>query len=470
MALHEQVVSDLRAKIEQKVWLPGDKILSVRAASKHYQLSPMTVLKAYELLEDQGWIHARPKSGYYVNAYLNRLPEPDVSSPVEQSVSIEINDYIFDVLRLSKLPNILPLGSAFPDPELFPLNAIGRSMSSAIRNMDPYSTVMDLPPGNEALRRSIAQRYLKEGMDVQPQDIVITSGAMDALGLSLQAVTQPGDLVAIESPAFYGALQAIERLGLKAIEIPTHPRQGMCMDSLSQVLNKHPVKAVWLMSNFQNPMGFSLTNENKQRLISLLAEHQIPAIEDDVYAELYFGAEKQKPLKHFDSDSHVLHCSSFSKCLAPGFRIGWVLAGKYAQRIERLQLMSTLSVSVPSQLALANFIQHGGYDAHLRRLRKNLQQRQSKVLAEIEQIFPSGTKITRPAGGYFLWLEFPKQVDTNLVLHEMLSESASIAPGSMFATDEKYQHCLRINCSFEWDEKCQVALKKLKSAVEKQLL
>ncbi|MGR6781579.1 aminotransferase-like domain-containing protein [Moritella viscosa] len=325
--------------------------------------------------------------------------------------------------------------------------------------MPAHSAVTELPPGSVLLRRAIAKRYICDGIDVSIDDIVITSGAMESLGLSLMAVTKPGDTVAIESPAFYGVLQTVERLQLKAVEIATDPQLGISIDALTTAINLHDIKACWLMSKYQNPLGASMPEANKLAIRNLLAEKKIPLLEDDVYSELYFSERKPKPIKAYDEQGLVLHCSSFSKCLAPGFRVGWVVAGRYAKQIEQLQLMTTLSAAVPNQLALAEFVLHGRYDAHLRRLRRKLESRQQQMQHAIEQYFPAETKITRPSGGYFLWVVLPDDINTGELLKILLdNHNISIAPGTLFAGDGKYKNCMRINCSYLLTDQIRQAL------------
>lgn len=324
----------------------------------------------------------------------------------------------------------MPFGSAFPDATLFAQPKLARALSSVARKFTPHSSLANLPPGNDALRRHIAQRYALSGMQVAPDEIVITAGAMESLSLSLQAVTQPGDYVAIESPAFYGALQALERLRLKAVAIATHPQDGIDLDALQQAVEQYPIKACWLMTHFQNPQGATLPEANKQRLVTLLRDRQISLIEDDVYGELYFSAERPLPAKALDSGGQILHCSSFSKCLAPGFRVGWVAAGRYAQQVQRLQLMSTVSTSVPTQMALADYLLHGGYDTHLRRLRRLLAQRQSAMRQAIAHHFPPTVKVSQPDGGYFLWLELDPALSSMELYRRALSRGSASRRGA----------------------------------------
>lgn len=470
---YETLAQTLRRQIDTQVWLPGDKLPSLRESCKQSGLSLMTVLQAYQLLESQGLIVARPQSGYYVAPRKVRAMTRKYAHTLHAAEQVDINDAIFDILQAGQDASIVPLGSAFPDPTLFPQPRLARSLASAVRRMSPHSAMANLPPGNEELRRSIAQRYAQNGMEVAPDEIVITSGAMESLGLSLQAVTEPGDWVAIESPAFYGVLQAIERRKLKAVAIPTDVRTGIDLDALEQALDTYPIKACWLMSNFQNPLGCTLSSAKKSRLVAILQNHGVAVIEDDVYGELYFGAERPMPLKASENRSQILHCSSFSKCLAPGFRVGWVAAGAYAEPIQRLQLMSTLSASVPVQLALADFLQKGGapgrYDTHLRRLRRQLEQRMMSMINAITDAFPACVSISQPEGGYFLWLDLGEKVDAARVYRRALTQGVSIAPGTMFAVDDRYRHCIRINTSFEWSPQTARAIEILANLVNEEL-
>ncbi|MGP2728088.1 aminotransferase-like domain-containing protein, partial [Serratia marcescens] len=305
MTRYEQLAQQIREQIQNRVWRAGDKLPSLRESGKRAGLSLMTVVQSYQLLESQGWIVARPQSGYYVAARPQPLPQPSRGEKLLLSEQVDINAFIFDVLQACKDPDIVPFGSAFPDATLFAQPKLARALSSVARKFTPHSSLANLPPGNDALRRHIAQRYALSGMQVAPDEIVITAGAMESLSLSLQAVTQPGDYVAIESPAFYGALQALERLRLKAVAIATHPQDGIDLDALQQAVEQYPIKACWLMTHFQNPQGATLPEANKQRLVTLLRERQISLIEDDVYGELYFSAERPLPAKALDSGGQI---------------------------------------------------------------------------------------------------------------------------------------------------------------------
>ena len=453
MKRYERHADAIAQLIHSGALRPGDRVPSVREASRTRGISPSTVFEAYYLLEAQGLIHARPRSGYYVSAQLPAAPgvpgtrpaEPLPSRPAPTSTGVAISELVFEVLGLARERDLVPLGSAFPGLELFPLDRLARCLASGMRKLDPWNIVQSLPPGDERLRQQIALRYGVHGTAVDVEEIIITNGAMEALNLCLEAVTQPGDVVVVESPTFYAALQALERLNLQALEIATHPRDGIDLDALAEALGRQRVKACWLMPSFQNPLGSLMPEEKKRALVALLARHGVPLIEDDVYGELHFGPQRPPPAKAFDTEGLVMHCSSFSKSLAPGYRVGWVAAGRQATAVQRLKLMTTLSAATPSQQALSEYLAQGGYDRHLRALRRSLEQQQAIALAAVAQHFPPGTRVSRPEGGYFLWVELPPQVNA-LELHRLaLQQGISLAPGQIFSADQRFAHCVRIN-------------------------
>lgn len=460
MKLYEALADDIAQSIRTGVMKFGDRLPSVRRASMSRGVSPSTVFEAYYLLEARGLIRARERSGYYVTAGSVVLPqEPDISIPSdEQSRPVDVSELVFKVLESTQTRDVVPLGSAFPSPLLFPLPRLARAMASSVQRMDPWSTVDDLTPGNAGLRRQIALRYLVDGLQVHTDDIVITNGALEALNLCLMAATRPGDAVIIESPAFYGALQALERVGLRAVEVPTHPREGVDLTALEAALIKHQPKACWLMTNFQNPLGSLMPDEKKRDLVELLTRHDVPLIEDDVYGELYFGNKRPVPAKAFDTKGLVMHCSSFSKCLAPGYRIGWAVPGRYRKAVAHHKLTTTLSNSAPAQLALAEYLAKGGYDRHLRQLRHVLCVQQYEFMQAVIRYFPAGTRATRPNGGYFLWLELPGAVNALDLHRQALSFGISIAPGPMFSAQRAFTNCIRLNYGHPWDTRIEAAV------------
>ncbi|HEY9100661.1 PLP-dependent aminotransferase family protein [Chitinimonas sp.] len=470
MKRYEAIAELIAADIRSGQLPPGTRLPSIRKVMAQHRVSPATAFQAYYRLEERGLVRARERSGYYV-AGLGAASQPEpahVAQPMLSS-TVDVSELVFSVLGAVKDRDILPLGSAFPSPRLFPLPRLARSLTATARFIDPQDTVASLPPGNPALRQQIALRYLGQGLSVPSEQIIITNGALEALNLCLAAVAKPGDLVAIESPGFYAASQALERLGMRALEIPVHPKEGLDLETLAAALETHPVKACWFMTSFQNPMGVSMPEARKRELVALLARHEIPLIEDDVYGELYFGQHPPLPAKAFDKQGLVMHCSSFSKTLAPGYRIGWVAPGRYAREIERLKLMTTLSASVPAQVAIADYLHKGGYDKHLRKLRHALEGQLLQLGEALVQHFPADIRVSRPSGGYFLWVEFPAGFDT-LRLHALAAEAGiGIAPGPIFSASHQYRHCLRLNYGSPWSPAFAEGMAKL-GQLAKQLL
>lgn len=463
LKLYEALAAEMAASIHTGSLRAGEKLPSIRQVTTRRKVSASTVFQAYYLLEAQGLIQARDRSGYYVSQGARLLPpEADTpSTPDETATPVDISAKVFEVLESAMVREVVPLGSAFPNPRLFPLDRLGLALGSSARNLDPWSTVDDLTPGNAHLRRQIALRYLTSGLHVPADDIIITHGALEALNLCLAAVTQPGDAVLIETPTFYAALQSLEERQLEAVEVPTHPREGIQLDALERAIRQHRPKACWLMTTFQNPLGSLMPDEKKRDLVELLSRYDIPLIEDDVYGELYFGAKRPALAKSFDKTGIVMHCASFSKTLAPGYRIGWAAPGRYARAVGRRKLMTTLACPVPTQMGVAHYLEKGGYDKHLRHLRRTLQAQQTAFAQAIRHYFPAGTRATRPAGGYFLWVELPAGTDALEIHKQALSLGISVAPGPIFSAKRAFPNCLRLNYGHEWNSRTEAAIETL---------
>lgn len=459
--LYQVLADELSSAIREGTLRAGDRAPSVRVLCRERKASPATVLQAYNILEAQGLVETRQRSGYYVSArWQHPVEEPRRSQPAGRSTRVEINDLVFQILDTTRARDVVPFGSAFPSPTLFPWTKLSRFLGSSARQMDPLATVQSLSPGSDELRRQIARRYLHGGMRVPSDEIVITSGALEALTLCLQVVTRPGDTVAVEAPTFYACLQAIENCGLKAVEIPTHAREGIDLAALAQAIAKHNIKACWFMTTLQNPLGATLVEDKKQALVKLLAAHDIPLIEDDVYAELQF-ANPQRPAKAFDTKGLVLHCGSFSKCLAPGYRLGWVAAGRFTETVRRRKIATSLGTSLPIQLGIAQMLREGGYDAHLVRLRAALAKQQQTALSALRQHFPQGYRVAPPTGGYFLWIELAPQVDSLEVHRRALDANISIAPGPIFSARREFKNYIRLNYGHPWTAKMDRAVAQL---------
>ena len=461
MKRYEALAEDIAASIANGTLKAGDRLPSVREASAARNVSPATVFEAYYLLEARGLVQSKPRSGYYVAPPAAARPcEPETrSSPDGLPRDVQMNEMIFGMLQAAASREIVPLGSAFPSPFLFPLKRLGRSLASSATKLDPFSTVENLTPGSIELRRQIALRYLLDGVRASTDELIVTNGAMEALNLSLGAVCKPGDAVVVESPCFYACLQALERHGLQAVEVATDPRTGIDLDALELAIARHRPRAVWVMTNFQNPLGSAMPEDKKRVLVEIAHRHQLPLIEDDVYSELFHGSQRPVSTKAFDTEGWVLHCGSFSKSLAPGYRIGWVSAGRFTRQVAQQKLAASLATSIPVQLALADYLVRGTWERQLRTLRSRLRTELQHYSDAIATHFPAGTRVSRPSGGYFLWVELPQGTDAMALGRAAMAQGISIAPGPMFSPSGGFEHFVRINCGHPMSPRMEDALR-----------
>lgn len=460
--LYEQLASQIAQAISAGSMAPGSRLPSIRQACATWKVSPATVFQAYALLESRSLVEPRPRSGHFVKT--PHVPQRMKPAPAEiqaEAGEVAISELVFELLGSTRDMDVVPMGSAFPSPGLFPFDALARSGARSMRRLPAAQITGALTAGDETLREVLQQRQQRMGIRLRSDELVITNGAMEALNLCLQAVTRPGDVVVVESPTFYAALQAIERLHLRALEVRTDPAEGVDLEALETLLKRERVAACWFMTSFQNPLGALMPTERKQALVKLLARHGIPLIEDDVYGELYNGIHRPPPAKAFDASGLVLHCGSFSKCLAPGYRVGWAAAGRFAADVQRLKMMTSLSTSLPAQRAIADYLTQGGFERHLRRLRAALAAQQQRAQRQIKRFFPSGTRFTHPSGGYFLWVELPQTVDAMALHRRALAAGISTAPGVLFSADQRFHHHLRLNVGHPGDSRVDVALRQL---------
>jgi DNA-binding transcriptional MocR family regulator len=414
--LYEQLATHIRTLIDRGTLHPGERLPSIRKLSSQMDVSISTVLQAYMALEAGHCIEAKPQSGFYVKMTRQIPPEPKPSSPSPNATQVGVSELVAQVFLSAHDPKVIQLGLSTPSAEYLPVKRLTSLLAATARNHSIRSVNYDFPPGYAPLRHEIAKRSLELGCKLSEQDIVTTNGTMEALNLCLRAVAKPGDIIAIESPTFYGTLQAIESLGMRALEIPTDPHDGIILEALSTSLKRHQVKACLLVPNFNNPLGSCVPESNKKELVKLLARREIPLIEDDIYGDLGFGPSRPKTAKAYDSEGLVLLCSSFSKTLAPGYRVGWTAPGRFKPQVERLKFMSSMACATAPQVAIADFLHSGGYDRHLRTIRKKLAIQVQRMTDAIAQYFPHGTKVTRPQGGLALWIELPRSVNS-LELH-----------------------------------------------------
>ena len=462
MKLYVSFAARIRAMIDEGVLKPQDKIFYVRQERQKYALSISTLLRAYSLLEQDGIISSHPQSGYFVTP--RKRLQQRYTSPLAKDINlaeIDAGKLVLTTLKSIREFGTVPLGSPFPDPQLFPLKKIHQYEKALTDDQGDWGVLSDLPPGNEMLRQQIARRYLLHNMDVSPDDIVITHGATEAITLCLQAVAKAGDVIALESPGYYALAHTVERLGMKVAEVRTEADSGIDLQALRTMIESTGIAAVILTSNFQNPLGFVMPDDKKQALVALLAEKQIPLIEDDVYNELYFGDKPPKPAKAFDEAGIVLHCSSFSKSLAPGYRVGWTNAGRYRQEVERLMFLNSLSLPSAPQIAIAKFLQRDSFEQHLKQLRHTLRSNYVLIKNVIKESFPIGTQVSEPKGGYVIWVKLPPALDALVLYRAAINNGITVAPGTIFSQKKELTHYIRLNFSHRWSVVIEQAVRDL---------
>ncbi len=459
--LYQQLAGKIAELVDNGTYRPGDRLPSIRAMSRQEDVSINTVKVAYGCLEDQCIIEARPQSGYYVSARLPEIPREPVIDTVEISpFDISSSRLVVRIMRDVLDPGMVQFGAAIPDPSLIPGEKLARILAAVTRRHKQESALYAMPPGNKRLRHQVAKWMIKAGCMLNPEEIIITTGASEAVYLALRTLCRPGDTVAISSPIYFNFVQMFELLGLRVIEIPNSPVEGLHLESLAHALKHNSIACCVVVSNFDNPMGSSLSNSKKEELVKLLQTARVPLIEDDINGDLYHGEDRPTVAKAWDRDGGVLLCSSFSKTLAPGYRVGWIAPGRYMDDVLHQKIASNIASTSPTQLAVAEFLENGGYAHHLRKITKVYATKVARMAEAIGTYFPPGTRVTRPEGGFTLWLELQKEIDTLALYARAVEMKITIAPGAIFSTGGKYTNCLRLNGAF-WSEKNRWAVEAL---------
>lgn len=459
--LYEQIATHVSSMIESGTLQPGDQLPSVRQLSESRDVSISTVLHAYRILEDRGLIEARPQSGFYVRAVERAsIAEPSITIPPQYCCEVDTGEQVMRLVTSLSDSDLVPLGAALPDPDLLPTDRLGTHLARVARTPAHQSPTYD-PLGYPPLRRLFAQRSLLRGCAFDGADVIITNGCMEALSLSLQAVTEPGDTVAIDSPSYFGTLLLLEKLGLRALELPTSPQTGVCLNRLREALDREDISALLLIPTFNNPTGSLMPEANKKALYDLLSTHNLPLIEDDIYGDLYFGEARPKPVKAFDTEGRVLYCTSVSKTIAPGYRIGFASAGRYGGEVAALKTAHTASTASPMQRAVVEYVDQGGYEKHLRSLRRHYRDTLTCMRQAVARAFPEATRITNPKGGFLLWVELPDDLNATRLSDEAHERGISVAPGTLFSPSGTYDHCLRLNGGQIWSERIEDAIETL---------
>jgi DNA-binding transcriptional MocR family regulator len=430
--------------------------------SRAAKVSVSTVVQAYVHLENIGLIEARPQSGFYVRPpSALRLPEPRpkiTRSRRPVSVATEVLDTCREALARK---DVVPLNGAFTSPTLYPTQRLNNLVREVLRDHPTNAGECLLPPGLEELRRQIAKRMALAGAPVDPSHVVITGGTMDAITLSLQVLCRPGETVLVESPTYFGLLQAIEHLSLRVVEVPNHPGLGIDVDAVRNIVRTTKLAAAVLMPNFNNPTGSLTPDDSKREIVETLTSLDVPIIEDDIYGDLHYGSSRPSSMRAFDDAGLVISCGSVSKTIALGYRIGWAVSSQFHADIARAKFFSSVASPTLQQFVLAKYYASGGYDRYLRRVRSTLASNSQQFIDAIARHFPSGTRVGRAAGGVVLWVELPGNVDGTELFRTALASRIGIAPGIVFSAKADYRNFIRLSCGLPWTTTLERALDKL---------
>ncbi|HAI13675.1 MAG TPA: GntR family transcriptional regulator [Phycisphaerales bacterium] len=467
--LYEQVARQVSELIRSGTLLPGERVPSVRQLCKQLSVSVSTVMQAYRILEDQQLIRAVPQSGYFVREPKQSIQVPTASRNTPHPKALDAISLSARIVEDMNRQGTLQLGAALPDNQLLPLDKINRLFNHVTREYGSQVHEYAIPPGRPELRRQIAKRLIDSGCSINPDNILVTTGATEAISLSLRAVTKPGDVVAIESPTFFFFLDMIRSMGLKVQEIATAADTGMNLEALEKAMKQKQIRVILLVSNFPNPLGTLMPLGNKRRLVELARQYNVTVIEDDIYGDLSFDGSRPTSIRAFDDGNTVITLGSFSKTISPGLRVGWCVPGEHMAAVMDLKLTTDHASATLPQLLVATYLEQHGYDRHLRGLRKKYKAQVDQFRQAIARYFPPGTRITKPKGGYIIWVEMSVKVDAIKLHEDAVQQGISIAPGQMFSAFGRYKNCMRINCGLVWSEQIEAAIKTLGELVKKQL-
>jgi DNA-binding transcriptional MocR family regulator len=461
--LYLQIAESIATPIRAGTLARGDRVPSVRELARRHGVSLGTVMQAYRMLEDSRLIEARTRSGYFVAARPPKPPEPEASNPPASSMAVDVSSLAARVMTLAHDPACVSFGAACPSSDLFSQERVRRAVSRAAQRHRATLTQYTIGPGDQSLRRAIARHALRMGCQLDARDVVVTNSCLESITLCLRSVTQPGDVVALESPTLFSFLEILENLHLRALEIPTHPRTGLSLDALQLAFDTQPVKAVLAVPTLSNPIGATMPLAERRRLAQMVAERRVPLIEDVLYNDFAEDDELRRAVRSFDTSGHVMICGSFSKTIAPGLRLGWVAAGRWGESLARLKQATSGSQSVMLERALADLLTQPGIEAGYRQMRASLAARVDEARGLIAQHFPKGTRVTNPAGGLILWAELPRGIDALALFQASLAENIVIAPGTMFSATDHFRHCIRLGLGGVWDDAHRRALRRVGS-------
>jgi DNA-binding transcriptional MocR family regulator len=479
--IYQQLASHYGEAIEQNILRLGMRMPSVRELMRRHRISLSTALQTLRLLEERGWVEARPRVGYFVRQPavppLEDVPEPDLRAPLEPAGTPNhpfagINERISVLVESARRADVrVDLGGATPGPELFDTAAMNKAAAALLREQPDILALGRSTAGSHPQFQSImALRALDGGIRVAPHDVLATAGNTEGVHLALAAVTQPGDTVAVESPTYYGLLQGVESLGLHTLEIPCSPSTGISLEALELAVRTQPrLKAVVVVPDLQMPLGTLMPDAQKAALAAFCRAHDLALVEDDSYRPLIEAAEAPRPIKSWDTSGHVIYCESLNKTLAPGLRQGWMTGGRWHERVQMLKFAQSRNTPLFGQLLAARWLASPAFERHLQRLRPRLRLQRERTAQAIARHFPTGTRLRLPPGGLSLWVQLPAGARSSVLFREALHQGIRIAPGAMFSNTDRYEGFVRVSCAQAFTEATEEAYRVLGRLARQQL-
>jgi len=474
MPLYRRLADHYREAIESGALGQGDRMPSLRELMKRHGVSLSTALQVCRHLEAEGWLEARPRSGYFVGCRSDcgkgrALAELQPGPLPDSAQYVGMNERVSEFVARGRQAKLrVNFSSARSAPSLYPGDALKNAAVRALRQQPDLLVRVASYGGNAAFCGALAKRALASGMVLSPDDVLVTQGCIEALNLALRAVASPGDIVAVESPSFYGLLQVLETLGLRALEIPTSPHTGISLEAMQLAFDAYAdIKAIVVVPHLQNPLGAVMPDEHKERLVALCRNRGAALIEDDTYTALIDDGQARRALKSWDRDGGVIHCASLHKVLAPGMRLGWMNAGRWQARVEMLKYAQSRYNDELAQVAAAEVMSSGDYDRHLQRLRSKLREQRQRTAAAIASYFPQGTRFSQPKGGLAMWVELPGGISSQDVFTLALDAGILVAPGLMFSNSNRYDGFVRLNCGMPYTAEVDAALRELGSILHR---
>ena len=469
---YQSHAQQLAQKIYSGELAAGQRLNSLRQFAEQQQISINTAMNCYALLEAQGLIQAKPKAGYFVcgrdqrSTQISVPQHPDFKSKPRQVSNLELQMEIF---QAANDPNRVHLGSIQLSPQLIPIDALRRSIQRALKHSHPEDFLYSNRQGHVQLREALSAHWAEDGFYIAKEDIYICNGCMPALSVLIQTLTQVGDSIIVPTPNYNGQLQLLAALNRKIVEIPADTA-GIDLVRLEQAMQHSGAKLCMLTANYQNPLGFCLSHADKEKIAQLAAKYQCYVIEDDIYAECSFAAQRPLPIKYWDEQGYVLYCGSVSKSLSPAYRVGWFSLPARLQHLSAAIITHNVAVNSPLQLGLADFIYSRAYRTHLNQLKPRLIEQLQQYRATIIECFdPVEIRLNQPQGSYALWLQLPEQIDGLAMYRYAQQQGINIVPGILFGEDNRYNNCIRLNAGHELSEDIRQAIQCLATWTKAQL-